>query len=191
MNKSCILLALLTAGACSSGGSTGAGAAPIVTNVVQNQSLNASGTQYDLTTIEEHDVMIATILAPMDSVWAVLPGVFLELGIEPGTVDQRQHYLANTSFKVRRSIGGKRLSLYLDCGSSVAGPTADHVEVTMSLSVQVVADSSSLSHLRTQLNAYAIQEGTAAIRMHCGTKGGLEERIARMVTDDLNHRAKK
>ena len=191
MRKPWIVIATLAAAGCSSGGATGAGAEPTVTQVVQNQQLNSAGTQYDLTTIEDHDVMITAILAPMDSVWRVLPGVFLELGVEPGTVDQQRHYIANTSFTVRRSLGGKRLSLYVDCGSTVAGPTADHVAVTMSLTVQVVRDSSELSHLRTQLNAYAIQEGTAGIRMHCGTTGALEDRISRMVNDDLKARAKK
>jgi hypothetical protein len=191
MRKSWIVIAALAAAGCSSGGATGAGAAPTVTSVVQPQQLQTPGNSYDLTTKEDHDVMLSTILAPMDSVWRVLPGVFLELGIEPGTVDPQQHYIANTSFKVRRSIGGKRLSLYVDCGGSVAGQTADHAEVTMSLTVQVVSDSAELSHLRTQLNAYAIQEGTQGIRMHCGTTGALEARVARMVNDELKARAKK
>lgn len=173
--------------ACSSGA-----AGPSVTDTVQNETLNASGVQYDLSSLEQKDVMETVILAPVDSVWQLVPGVFLELDIEPGTVDQKTHVISNTAFVVRRSLGGQPLSRYVDCGSTISGASADQMKVTMSLIVQVVsADSVNVAKLRSQVDGWGVAEATSSSRVHCASTGRLESRIARMVNDDLTHRAKK
>ncbi len=175
--------------ACASKGVSTEGNAPVVSTTVQPGELSSNGINYDLTRLENLDVMTSTILAPLDSVWKALPGVFLELGVEPGTIDQQKHVISNTSFKARRTLGGTRLSKYLDCGSSVVGPNADQMVVTISLTVQAVRDSVEISTLRTQVTAYARSESTSDPAVHCGSTGGLEARIARMVHDDLARRA--
>ena len=185
------VMAMLCASAtadCASKGTSTEGTAPVVTSTVQPRELATPAGTYNLSTREERDVMVTTILSPLDSVWSILPGVFLELGVEPGTIDQQQHVISNTSFKARRSLGGTRLSKYFDCGSSVVGSNADQMVVTISLTVQVVRDSVEISTLRTQVNGYANAEGTSGSTVHCGTTGGLEARVARMVNDDLAHR---
>jgi hypothetical protein len=186
-----IAAALVGAAACSSGGSSGPAAAPTVTSVVQPQQLHANANSYDMTTVEERNIVMSTVLAPADSVWAVLGGVFLELEIEPGTVNNREHYIANTSFRVQRKLGGVSVSKYVDCGSSATGPVAQQSQITMSLSVQVIADSSDVSRLRSQVNAYAVPEGMMSTRTHCASTGQLESRISRMVNDAIAHRNKK
>jgi hypothetical protein len=40
------------------------------------------------------------------------------------------------------------------------------------------------------VSGIATQDGTQTIQITCATKGALESRIARMVNDDLAHRAK-
>jgi len=57
--------------------------------------------------------------------------------------------------------------------------------------VQVVSDSAPVSTLRTQVDAHAVAEGTSGTVVACSTTGALEERIARMVNDDLARRAHK
>ena len=173
--------------ACSSG--TGG---PEVGNNVQTETLTVTNQQYDLSAREEKDVMETTMLAPIDSVWRALPGVFLELDIEPGTVDQQTHVISNTAFIVRHTLGGVQLSHYVDCGSSISGPSAMQMKVTLSLTVQVVSsDSVGVSKLRSQLDGWGVSEATSSGRVHCATTGQLESRIARMVNDEMAHRAKK
>jgi hypothetical protein len=173
--------------ACSS-----ASGGPTVTQNQETESFTSGATQYDLSHREDKNVMEQVVLAPVDTVWRALPGVFLELDIEPGTVDQKAHVISNTAFVVRRSIGGTSLSRYVDCGSSISGAAAMQMKVTLSLTVQVVAaDSVNVAKLRSQLDGWGVAEGTSSTRVHCATTGALEARIARMVNDDIAHRAKK
>jgi hypothetical protein len=175
---------------CSSGGQPPASGAPQVGTVVKNQELYAPGVTYDLTAVQDKNVLVAPILAPSDSVWKVLPGVFIELGVDPGTLDQRDHVIANTSFVARHTLGDSRVSKYADCGSVMGAKTADQATVTLSLIVQVVADSGDISKLRTQFGGFATMDGAVANRITCTSTGAIEARIARMVNDELAHRTK-
>jgi hypothetical protein len=178
---------LFTFAACAS--STGG---PTVSSTQQTETFVSGASQYDVSSKEEKDVMEQTILAPIDTAWRALPGVFLELDIEPGTIDQKTHVISNTSFVVRRSLGGQSLSRYVNCGSTISGPSANQMKVTMSLVVQVVAtDSNSVSKLRSQVDGWGVDEGVSSQRVHCASTGALEERIARMVNEDIAHRTKK
>jgi len=184
--------ALVLAAGCSSGGSgpSEQGATPVTDTRVTSEGLNASGVNYDLTHNEDRTVIRNTILAPLDSVWAELPGVFLELDIEPTTVDQQKHIIANTSFLVRRTLGGVQLNRYVNCGMDVMGPLAAHMNVTMSLVVQAVPDSAQVTTLRTQMTATGIEAASSSSRVDCASTGSLELRIARMVNDILAKKKK-
>ena len=176
------------AGCASSKGTATEGNAPVVTSTVQPHEMAGPGGNYIVNTREDKDVMVTTILAPLDSVWRALPGVFLELGVEPGTIDQQQHVISNTSFKQRRALGGTKLSKYFDCGYSVVGANADQMVITISLTVQAVRDSVEITSLRTQVTAYGRADATSDPAVNCATTGSLEARVAHMVNDDLAHR---
>jgi hypothetical protein len=182
---------VLALAACASA-STGGGDVPYETQEVHTKDYNngINGATGSVTAIETKDVMKATILAPVDSVWSVLGSVFLELGVEPQTIDPVQHYLANTSFRVQGTLGGVSVSQYLDCGTNISGNVAQLSQISMSLTVQVVRDSVSVSQLKSQVDGYAVQRGLQAQKVHCASTGRLESRIARMVTDELKHRSK-
>ena len=178
---------LFTLAACAS--STGG---PTVTTTNQSETFTSGASQYDVSSKEQKDVMEQTILAPIDSAWRALPGVFLELDVEPGTVDQKTHVISNTSFVVRHTLGGAPLSRYVNCGSSISGPAANQMKVTLSLVVQVVAsDSNGVSKLRSQVDGWGVDEAVSSSRVHCASTGGLEARIARMLNDEISHRTKK
>lgn len=170
---------------------SGASGAPVATTVVEPSRLDTPGASYDLTRVEDRTVMTTSILAPVDSVWRVVPGVFLGLDVEPGTLNHTAHVISNTSFVVRRQLGGVNLSRYLDCGSGLTGPAANQLKITMSLVLQVVGDSSGVSTLRTQVNGYGQSEATSDPPVHCATTGALEARIAKMVNEALAARANK
>ena len=176
--------------ACSSGGSSTAAAAPTVTTVDHTQNVVTPTGNITLSTKEDRDVIVAVIPAPIDSVWHLLPGIFLELQVEPAQVNNEGFFIANTSFTVRRTLGGERISKYLNCGSSIAGQIADQSQITMSLTVQAVPVGDLVSDLRTQVSAYAVSEGASVGAVACASTGALEARIARMVNDALKRRAK-
>lgn len=190
-NRVRVLLALAAVGGCSTGNQNAKAGPPQVTSVVTANELYVQGVRYDLTQVTDKNVTQIPIVAPVDSVWKVLPGVFIELGVDPGTVDQQQHFIANTSFTARHRLGDANVSKYVDCGSSMSGKTADQATVTMSLVVQVVPDSGDISKLRAQFDGFATMDGAVANRIQCTSTGVLEARIARMVNDELAHRTKK
>lgn len=175
---------------CSSGGQSSAAPTPTVSSTVNNSSVQAQGVRTDLTTVEDRNVTKTAILAPIDSVWRVLPSVFIEVGIDPGTVDQKQHIIANTSFPARHTLGDSRVSRYVDCGSIMGTKTADQSTVTMSFIVQAVADSAETSQLRFQFSGYATMDGAVANRISCVSTGVLEARVAKMVNEELAPRVK-
>jgi hypothetical protein len=181
----------LIAAACSSGGNQpGSTPAPETTNIVHPGTLYTDAAGYNMTTVENKTVYVATVLAPPDSVWQTLPGIFLELGIEPKTVNTQEKYIGNSSVSVRHTMGKSRVSKYLDCGRSNTSSTADQAEVTLSLIVQVVPEVAGQSSLHTQFSGYAMVDGSARNRIQCASTGVLEAHIADMVKDELTHRAK-
>jgi hypothetical protein len=161
-----------------------------VGTTVKGQELYAQGTRYDLTAVQDENVLTAPILAPSDSVWKVLPAVFIELGVDPGSVDQQKRIIANTSFVVRHKLGDAQVSKYVDCGSVMGSKTANQATVTLSLVVQVASDSADISQLRTQFSGYATMDAAVANRITCTSTGAIEARILRMVNDELAHRTK-
>ncbi|HUO51236.1 MAG TPA: hypothetical protein VMT93_01845 [Gemmatimonadaceae bacterium] len=173
--------------ACSSSG------APVVSTTIEPGRIDSQLTMADPSVpfyqSEDHPVMSDSILAPLDTVWMVLPGVFAELGVEPNVIEQKPHVIANLQFTVRRTLGDVRISKYLDCGKGINGPVADQMQITMSLVVQAVGDPP-VTALRTQILAHGVPEALSGNQVNCSTTGALEERIARMVNDDITHRRK-
>ena len=69
--------------------------------------------------------------APVEQVWAVLPGIYEELEVPLTDYDAEGLTLGNRQFVPRR-IGGQRMSRYLDCGGPSSGrPFADAYQVEM------------------------------------------------------------
>jgi hypothetical protein len=189
--RTVLALVIIVAAGCSSGGPPPAAIAPQVgSNVSSNTIVTPTGGRIVVTSVGDKNVRAVTVLAPVDSVWKVLTGVYIDAGVEIGSVDQQQHYISNTSFVARHSLGGTQVSRYMDCGSIMGAKTADQATVTMSLIVQVVPDSGEISQLRTQFEGYAIMDGAVANRITCTSTGAFEARIARMVNDELAHRTK-
>ena len=191
MHRISVPVVLFALAACASA-KTGGGDEPYVTSDPHDKVVNngLNGVTVPITSVESKDVMLATILAPVDSVWNVLGPIFLDLGVEPQTVDQPEHFLANTSFQVHGALGGVNVSHYLDCGSNISGSLVNQGSISMSLTVQVVKDSVASSILKSQVDGFAVQRGLQPQKVHCASTGELEARIARMVRDALTHGAK-
>ena len=178
---------IVLATACSFGGNQqGTGPAPQTTNIVHPNVLytDSPAGQYDITTVENKTLYVIPMVSPADSVWHVMPAVFLALNIEPKTVNSAQRYIANTSVTVRHNIGQYPVSKYLNCGNSNVGQTANQAEVTMALTVQV-ADSGGRASLQIQYEAYAMLDGYAHNRMQCASTGQMEQLIAKLTNEEL------
>ncbi len=123
--------------------------------------------------------------APIEQVWSVLPQVYEELGVELAVLDTVSMRIGNTRFTPRR-IGGRRLSQYLRCGSSVtAAPNADTYRVTMSLITRLMDAGDGTTSVLTLVAASAKPRDVGGSVVNCGSTGRLEQRVSEMVNARL------
>ena len=125
-----------------------------------------------------------TVIGTLSEVWAVLPAVFAQLGIEITRIDSGEGVIGNPGYRARR-VEGQPLSRYLDCGRSFGRDYADHYSVTLAVLVQLVPSTDGGTVVRTVLDAYAQDPSRAGGAVHCITWGSLERRIGDIVTERL------
>lgn len=121
-----------------------------------------------------------------DEAWAVLPGVYQELGIPLSVNDNVRKTLGNTGWKTRRSIGRVPAQRYLDCGSSGSMENAETYQLTISITTSVLPNQNGGSVVSTALSGVGknpITSSSAEVR--CASKGDLELRIRDMVQKAL------
>lgn len=178
-SRAVLLLALPLLAACASGGS-----GPTIGESHEQTRLDVPGSGViDIRWDPEHSVTSDPIPASADKVFSILPEIYGELGIDPGTVDQKQRVFGNRVVKIRRELGRVRLSRYIDCGSQAGIPTSETYNITLSILTQVVPDQGNVSTIRTQVEGSAYPEGVSGHTVRCETTGQLERRIAKMAMD--------
>lgn len=131
----------------------------------------------------QHTYEETRLLVGVDKAWGAFPTVFGELGIDPGIVDSKQHVFGNAGKKVRGSLGGQRLSRYLDCGATAGMSNADQYDVVMRVVSQVVPGDAGLALVRTQVEASSHASGVSGTNARCVSTGALEARIAHMMSE--------
>lgn len=132
----------------------------------------------------EGTVAIQPIDAPAERVWAVLPSVYVVLGVPLSLADSTSMRIGNTGFKPHR-LAGSRLSKYLNCGRGItATPNADAYEVTMSL-VTRVTPVGETSHIQVEVAGNAKPRSVSGTAVRCMSKGTLESYVADLVKERL------
>ena len=119
-----------------------------------------------------------SIHAPFSAVWAALPEVYSGLGIELTAIDPPSGTIGNRSFIRSRTLSGKRLSAYFDCGSSMTGMRADEGRMVLSVVSRATAGTEGQTSLSTTVSgAVQTNEGASAQTIPCASSGVLEETI--------------
>ena len=83
--------------------------------------------------------------------------------------------------RIRRQLGGTRLSKYLTCGERLGNPVADTDDIALTLFTQVVPAAGGTSTLHTLVEATARQTGSGGALINCASTGDLEQRIVQLV----------
>jgi len=122
-------------------------------------------------------VRVDTVASPRDSVWFALPGAYRDVGIEDVGQAADVWTMGKGRFLVRRSLGGERLSEYIDCGSSLRGPMANRAEIHLSVLTQLIPVDSARTAVLTSVFALATPRAVSGNAVHCDTEGKLESRI--------------
>ena len=130
------------------------------------------------------DVNESILPATPTQVWTVLPAVFDQLQVEVTTVDSRSRVMGNAGYLARR-VEGKRLSIYLECGSDFLGPYANQHDVTLSLMVQLTNAPENETVVTTVVNASAKARAVSGTRLQCTSKRSLERRVVELIAEKL------
>ena len=141
----------------------------------------ATGERFDTST---------EIDAPVDRVWAVLPAVYQELGVEYTTIESSSHRIGNSALLVRRQLGRTPLQRLLDCGTGQLGPNAASYQVAMSVFTQLAPAVGGGTTAVTNVEASARPVSLSGNPVTCGSTRLLEKQIATLVHVKLKTDAK-
>ena len=179
------LLACIALAGCASSGSSTAGGPAVASGPREStttvETISDAGT-VELRSVRSDPTASFAIAAPPDAVWRALTSVYSDLDLSVTVLDTQGRRLGVENVRVRRRLGGERLSRYLTCGERMGQPIAESDDINLTLYTQVVpAAGGSGSTLRTLLEATAKQTAAGGSLINCATTGALERRIVDMV----------
>ncbi|HEX5581600.1 MAG TPA: hypothetical protein VFX39_08495 [Gemmatimonadaceae bacterium] len=143
-----------------------------------------SGRVVDMSITQSDPTKRFSLEATPDAVWAVLPAVYAELHIPVTTLVASSRRIGNSSYRVRRQLGGQRMSRFLACGERLGLEVADTDDITLHVET-VVAPGDSGAALTTLVVGSARPVGVAGHPINCATTGRLEQRIIALVQAKL------
>lgn len=180
-----LMLALAVAlTACASGASRtpdlATGGAPPELTIKGASERGASAIFYRL---DNSDGGITRVVrATPEETWKTVLVTYNDLGLPITAVDADKRRVSSSQARTPRTLGGKRLRDYLDCGSGIAGPRVDSYDVAYTLVTAVLAAGADSTAVHTTLVASASSRGgTSGAPVACATTGQLEKRIAQLV----------
>ena len=122
----------------------------------------------------------------LDKAWGALRVAFDSVAIPAAIVDAGTHTISSAPLRVRRRLGDVAMSKYINCGNTQGGNSADSYEIILSVSTHAQASESRTTTLVTSVEAQGRPITLAGEYTHCTSTGGLETRIAQLVTAQLN-----
>jgi hypothetical protein len=126
-----------------------------------------------------------TIRASAEKIWSVLPAVYDSLRLPVTDRDPAGRTIGTSSFKLRRALGGVRLSHYLDCGSTQGAPSADSYEILFSMTTRLDSEAADATTVTTTIDAMGRPVFVSAEYIHCGSTGGIEKRFFDILNAEL------
>lgn len=164
-----VFSSLLTA--CATTGSPPAGAgAPGSISGTETGSLIRMG--------QDSRAVSVSLDASPEQVWAVLPGIYQELGITAEMRDESVRTLGTRAFTGSR-IDGRRTTDFVRCGNQGSGPSSGAMFRTrLTIVTRVIATGDGKTELVTEVGGTATPvEGTSTGPVACASTGDLEQRI--------------
>ncbi|CAN5715654.1 hypothetical protein BH23GEM6_BH23GEM6_24530 [soil metagenome] len=174
-------LAFLSVLALAGCASTGGEATPTQTVRI----VDAGGGATQLPTSRTIVAQTARVPFSPESVWRVLPQVYESLALPVTQRDASSQTLGNQGLRLRRQLGGERLSRYLDCGRTQGVPSADTYDVFLTVNTRVQPGEAGTATLQTHVHASARSVSFSTGVVECSSTRALEEKIVERVTAKL------
>jgi hypothetical protein len=167
-----IILSLIGAAACASGGASGASeTTPRQAAIYQSRE---TGTLLG----DQPHAAVTNIAAPPAAVWLAVKKVYGDLDIPITVENPSARQIGNANFVKSRSLGGQPMTNWVDCGSGMTGPKAISYRIYASLLTDVIPDGSGGTKLQTTFVPTGQDvEGGSSDRIPCGTTGRFEQTV--------------
>ena len=175
------VLMAMAATAVLAGCGTGGGAGPVGATHLP-ASMEESGEQINLQLTRDERGLTAELEGGAADVWAQLPEVYGDLGIDPDVIDVAgRRYGSGTVTGLR--VGSLPMHEVVRCGAQATGlQSSTRMRVTLSVVSTVEAISEGHSLLRTRITGSGSRiDGTSTGAIACVSTGRLEQRIAGLV----------
>ena len=118
-----------------------------------------------------------------EDVWKTLLVTYNDLKLPITALDEGSRQISSSDTRAPRTLGGKPLGDYLDCGSGISGPRVDGYDVAYTLVSVVTPAGGDSTAVQSSLVASATSRGgTSNAPVDCVTTGMLEKRVARLVS---------
>ena len=174
MHRSTALLLVALAG-CAGGGLEAGSSGPSTTR------METGGGGFEITAARNERVATHDVLAPVDRVWAALPGAYQAVGLAGGVISQGERVFGTALIRSRGRLAGERAARFLNCGSNPLGAPAANMydlETTVRTAVQTNPDGTTRLELLVEAMAIPPAGGT---RAQCTSTRVLEDLIAAQV----------
>jgi hypothetical protein len=124
--------------------------------------------------------IVSYVKGTPEEIWKTLVVTYNDLNLPITALDSARKSISSSAARAPRSIGGKPLRDYLDCGSGISGPRVDSHDVAYDL-VSVVEQAGDSASISTSLVAKATTRGGSSVApVGCTTTGRLEKRLAQL-----------
>lgn len=148
----------------------------------------STGDGFTVSTTAESRLLKHDVNAPVDRVWAALPEVYREIGLEGSTSDASLRTVSSGAVSFTRRMFGEPATRFFDCGRGQFGAeiaATYTIHLTVRTTVQPgTADNT--ARLESTAQAYARNnDGANSLMSQCHSKGLLEGLIALRVLEKL------
>jgi hypothetical protein len=122
--------------------------------------------------------MLTVVPSPLDSAYTALTKAYLSLGL-PVTRDPSAHVVGDDHVVVMRTMLGRRLSAFLNCGADaiMGSPRADTYQVTFSVMSTLSSADSGRTRVVTLVTGQASDLATSASSVYCSSTGLMERTL--------------
>lgn len=155
------------------------GCASAVTPTQRTETTYIPGANGAFSVTGENGSLSATIGAPLQAVWRMLPTAFDSVGLQLSLIDPKTHVMGNEGIRVRQKLGKERLSTYFECGTTQVGPNADSYEIFMTamMNLEPVRGDSTRTKVTVTISGAAKPLQFSQDYSRCTSKTALERRM--------------
>lgn len=138
----------------------------------------------DMTYYFDETAVVSHIAAAPNDAWAHVLTAYQEMGLEPDIQSATDLMVGVREVTLRRTLGERRISSYLNCGRDMTGELADRSTVRLSILTRLLPSAEGGTRIRTELMANATDnDGTSRTVRPCSSNNRLEMALAEHIAD--------